>query len=384
MSVLGVADLVHPLSCAEFFSQVYGRESRLFAGSPDRFSHLFDWTSINYLLRDHQLESPRLRLMKDGAQVPHAAYEERVRSRRGPDRAWLRVAGVIEALEAGATLAIDDLQELHDPVADLAESLETELREAVHVNVYVSFGTRAGFRMHTDPHDVFALQITGRKEWCYSCNGGPGEVESVQTHVIMPGDCLYLPRGWKHSATPVGEPTVHLAFAVNSSRIGDFIEWLITQNHQVADLRRDLRPSSTTNENQQRLHDAALALTGLMTIEELERFFEMRDATSLARPRFSLPYPVAEWPTDDAVVQFVPTRGRLVLRDDGVELLVDRRKFFFSIEAHSLLELLLTRRPVAVSALQKAIITDDGKRATKALTLVRSLLNLGLLTVVQD
>ncbi|MEU9499710.1 cupin domain-containing protein [Streptomyces sp. NPDC048196] len=54
---------------------------------------------------------------------------------------------------------IDAIDELHEPVADLAQHLEGWLRTHVQVNAYASWSAQEGFGTHWDDHDVIVVQV---------------------------------------------------------------------------------------------------------------------------------------------------------------------------------------------------------------------------------
>ena len=82
-------------------------------------------------------------------------------------------------------------------------------------------------------HDVFVLQIAGEKHWRIhepvltdplrtqpwtdraAEVAAAAEREPVIDAVLRPGDALYLPRGYLHSATALGEISAHLTIGVH-------------------------------------------------------------------------------------------------------------------------------------------------------------------------
>jgi hypothetical protein len=91
-----------------------------------------------------------------------------------------------------------------------------------------------GFDDHYDVHDVFVLQVDGEKRWRVhepvheaplrdqpwtdhrSAVEAAARTEPVIDVVLRPGDCLYLPRGYLHAATALGETSTHLTFGVHT------------------------------------------------------------------------------------------------------------------------------------------------------------------------
>jgi hypothetical protein len=117
----------------------------------------------------------------------------------------LHPAELHSRLQEGASLALDSLDsvdELHPPIARLAEAIERELRTRVQANVYASWTSTEGFGVHWDDHDTVILQLDGAKRWriygttrpfpLYRDIEDPGEAptQPVSELVLKPGDVL--------------------------------------------------------------------------------------------------------------------------------------------------------------------------------------------------
>ena len=113
-------------------------------------------------------------------------------------------------------------------------TLADDLGHPVQVNAYVTPPQNQGFADHYDVHDVFVLQVAGEKRWRIRepvleapLRDQPWEqhraaVEQAATaeplieETLSPGDCLYLPRGYLHSATALGGTSIHLTVGVHT------------------------------------------------------------------------------------------------------------------------------------------------------------------------
>ena len=133
----------------------------------------------------------------------------------------------------GATIVLQALHRTWPPVADFGPALAADLGHPVQVNAYVTPPQSRGFDDHYDVHDVFVLQVTGEKHWQVRppvlesplrdqpwtdhrdavrvAAEGPPALDAV----LAPGDCLYVPRGWLHSATALGGTSIHLTMGVH-------------------------------------------------------------------------------------------------------------------------------------------------------------------------
>jgi bifunctional lysine-specific demethylase and histidyl-hydroxylase NO66 len=51
------------------------------------------------------------------------------------------------------------------PLGLLCDNLQARLGHVPHANVYITPGNAAGFTPHYDVHEVFVLQVAGKKRW---------------------------------------------------------------------------------------------------------------------------------------------------------------------------------------------------------------------------
>ncbi|EFL19627.1 cupin domain-containing protein [Streptomyces sp. C] len=196
-------------------------EPRLRRAAGD-FSDLFGLAEVDVLLTDRALRRPAFRVIRDGAQVPDASCLHG--GLLYPDVAD---PGKISGLLAeGATLVFQGLQELTGPLAEFGRRLGHDLGRPVNVNAYVTPAGSQGFGDHYDTQDSFIVQIHGSKRWTLkdpalaqplSHETGrplPEDDGSGRTLTLEPGDCLWLPRGWVHSARSTDTASVHLTISL--------------------------------------------------------------------------------------------------------------------------------------------------------------------------
>ena len=138
---------------------------------------------------------------------------------------------MLELHAAGATMVLQGLQFTDPHLARTANNLALDLGHAVQVNAYLSPAAARGLELHFDQHDVFVLQLAGRKRWrvweplertrlpvrigppvplpTFDELGSPAIDRTMEA-----GDCLYLPRGFPHAAETVDESSAHLTIGV--------------------------------------------------------------------------------------------------------------------------------------------------------------------------
>ncbi len=81
--------------------------------------------------------------------------------------------------------------------------------------------------MHHDEHDVFVLQVFGRKRWdVHDPDGGPEDRLIVAE--LAPGDCLYIPQRFPHAARTAETASVHLTVGVVPTTWADMLRRAVT------------------------------------------------------------------------------------------------------------------------------------------------------------
>jgi bifunctional lysine-specific demethylase and histidyl-hydroxylase NO66 len=97
----------------------------------------------------------------------------------------------------------------------------------VQVNAYVTPPASRGLGVHRDTHDVFVLQVHGRKQWdVLDPDGGPGD--RLVAAELAPGDCLYIPQRFPHAAWTAATASVHLTVGVVPTTWADAVGGAVT------------------------------------------------------------------------------------------------------------------------------------------------------------
>ena len=168
---------------------------------------------------------------------------------------------VLRHFAEGATLVLQGLHRTWRPIIDFSQALAGELGHPVQVNAYVTPPENTGFSDHYDVHDVFVLQVAGEKRWRirppvhelplrdepWTARRGAVE-DAAQDPPLMektfaPGDCLYLPRGYLHSATALGGTSIHLTIGVHVWTLRHVADELVRAAVTRASCARELRQS---------------------------------------------------------------------------------------------------------------------------------------------
>src|SRR6266540_3061476 len=195
----------------EFGAEYWGRRPLLSrATDPGRtsksFEDLITVADVDELIGRRGLRTPFLRMARDGDLLPVSEYA-------GPGGAGAQVSDqalderVLAGYADGATLVLQGLHRLWPPLADFARRLAADLGHPVGVNAYLT----------PTAHGEPALQT-----------------------VLEPGDALYLPRGWLHSAQARGELSMHLTVGVYPVTRYALVEALLAHAAEEPRLRRSL------------------------------------------------------------------------------------------------------------------------------------------------
>lgn len=397
-SPLTLAGILHPLPASDFLSRYYGNNFLYGPGRAGRFTSLLPWTSLNDILRTHRLDTPRLRLVREGKSLSADTYTNYQTARKPAQSRIprLRAPEITRQLRDGATLVLDAVDELHPPITELAQNLEFALRCRIQVNMYAGWRRSRGFDLHYDEHDVIVLQVSGRKEWkVYPVTHEhplPGDSHTkhqrpekpVWEGMLNEGDMLYLPRGWWHVAIPLDEPTLHVTVGLHKKTGADFLSWLAERMQQEAAVRRDLPLFASATERAEYLEALRASWNAAFDPALLEEYLGELDARVEPRPSFGFPFtatPEVLPPHDAWSLQWIVPRPTLASAPDNETIRVScrRKEYVFSAAAQPLLSLLATRKPCTFQELCSA-----GLPAETVRSLATDLLNAGLVALTAD
>jgi ribosomal protein L16 Arg81 hydroxylase len=196
------------------------------------FADLLDESAVDELVSRRGLRTPFLRMAKDGTVIQPARF-----TRSGGAGASIADQAaddkILDLLADGATLVLQALHRTWPPLVTFSAQLSEELGHPTQINAYITPPQNQGFAAHYDTHNVFVLQVAGRKRWrihepVVEDPLADQPWESVRANVaaraaeaplidteLAPGDALYLPRGYLHSAVAQGELTIHLTVGIH-------------------------------------------------------------------------------------------------------------------------------------------------------------------------
>ena len=158
----------------------------------------------------------------------------------------------------------------------------------MQANAYLTPAGATGLAPHHDTHDVFVLQVHGRKHWAVreplmdsplprhrSDHAAAGTQPLLFETDLEAGDCLYLPRGFIHSASAQEGVSLHLTIGVLATTVHDLLRRLVDRAAEEPALRRNLPGGYSTD------GDAALgAVKG--AVADLLAWLEQLDPVTVA------------------------------------------------------------------------------------------------------
>ena len=213
-------------------------------GSLSDVTELLSWEDLERVIEARCFDGTGSRVIQRALNLP-AVGLSRVCVLTNGESVWRAPRSTtlaeLRARLGGVTLRVEALEEVHPPIAELARALSLP-GCAVYVNAYAAWSSSRGLALHYDYGDNLAIQVYGRKHWkIYRPTREPirgpessaykeslqaaargesmdalDELNRVRSRLfwegeLRAGDTLYMPPGWFHEVTPVGEPTLHLA-----------------------------------------------------------------------------------------------------------------------------------------------------------------------------
>ncbi len=202
----------------------------------------------------------------------------------------LDIQKLLDLLRDGTTAIFTDMAKHIPKLSRYCEQLENELGVRLQANIYITPPDSQGFNVHIDSHDVFVLQLFGKKNWrLYE-----GMVEyptkrlinrqkefSEAKHKLLAdvemkgGDLLYVPQGMYHDASTRDKPSVHITLGILPSRRSEILKMLLEGAKDSDYFRRYLpitmEDKSVKQDFTKEFKDACHQLIEEADIEELLR-----------------------------------------------------------------------------------------------------------------
>lgn len=226
-SIERLDDLLFPLNSDEFFEQYWERKPlHISRNQESYFASLLSIKEVESILGSRLLREGDMRISKNGKLEDFA----NLRHKEG----FIDRNKVVQLYHSGSTLILEHLNRYHDALGEMIQNLQSETHLGLRTNVYLTPARSTGFARHWDTHDVLILQVEGTKRWKIYSN--PIELPTdwqtkhqkkllsktatlVHEVDLQPGDVLYLPRGFVHSASANEQATLHITMGMRSHTV---------------------------------------------------------------------------------------------------------------------------------------------------------------------
>lgn len=256
------------------------------------------WGEINALFDRTEARAPFIRIFKNGPVAEHSFIE--AFNDIGVSKRKLIKSAVHEYLRNGATVIFNRAEISSSLVRGLCRNVAEFAGMPTLANAYLAFGGDGTFGDHWDTHDVFVVQVVGKKHWkVYEptfefplANQTSKDVKKsrppqpILDCVLERGDCLYIPRGWWHNALPTDGETFHLTIGLHTPPTIDYISWVA---RNVLSRHPKMRQSIFHSREHEKLSEMrALIEEQLFSRENLDAFFEALSSEQKPTTGFSI------------------------------------------------------------------------------------------------
>jgi ribosomal protein L16 Arg81 hydroxylase len=242
-----------------FATQYWGRRPMLSrsASLPRDFSDLLSGPMVDELIAERGVRAPFIRMATNGDLLARDCYLGPAGfGAEMPDQ--VDSAKVLAQFATGATIVLQGLHRLWPPLIDFVGRMVEDLGHPTQANAYITPPTSRGFDPHYDVHDVFVLQVQGEKRWIVHepVHEDPLPSQPWTDHraaiiervaddavldcVLSPGDALYLPRGWIHSAEALDTTSIHVTIGVAPLTGLDVVQAIVESLATLGEFRRSL------------------------------------------------------------------------------------------------------------------------------------------------
>ena len=193
--------LIAPVGATRFERDFYERHWCLIERTDTAYyADLLDVRDLDSVLGAHNVTAPEVNLVRGDDSIPKRAYVD--------SSGRVDALAVAKLFDEGATVAFNQLHRRIPALSLLCASLGKVFSSRLQTNIYLTPADSQGFRPHWDTHDVFVLQISGRKQWTIYDTlvtlPLKGQGFDPDRHVpgrataefeLGPGSAVYIPRG---------------------------------------------------------------------------------------------------------------------------------------------------------------------------------------------
>ncbi|HXW70297.1 MAG TPA: cupin domain-containing protein [Methylocella sp.] len=259
--------LLAPCCSEDFFKEYWeSKPLHLSRRAPHYYDSVLANEALETIISSADLRYPAIQLARSGSYLPPEAYTKNIKHGGEFFNGVPDLARIQAEYRSGATVVLPALQRIWPPLKELCVALENEFSHAIHANAYLTPGDSSGFTPHYDAHEVFVLQIEGRKRWRvfeaplklphwsqpFTPSGYvlPKPLLEIE---LQPGDLLYLPRGFVHAAATSDGHSAHVTVGITVFTWVEVLSELMASAKSITDLRAGLPPGFATHEDSKKV-----------------------------------------------------------------------------------------------------------------------------------
>jgi ribosomal protein L16 Arg81 hydroxylase len=241
-------DLIQPTGLEDFEANYWEKQVlHIQRNNPDFFSSLFSIEDLDKLLEFNRPQGSSLKVVKNNQSMNPTFYENQDGS--------LNLNQLYTAYADGYSIIVNGMQRYCNPIKSLIENIRQQISHNAKANLYLTPENEKAFSPHYDSHDVFAIQISGEKNWIlyddtnfktpllnsYQPTFQREQLTGAREITLRAGDILYMPRGVPHEAYTTDKSSMHITIGIYSTQWIDLIKWsLLNLSQKHIELRKAL------------------------------------------------------------------------------------------------------------------------------------------------
>jgi ribosomal protein L16 Arg81 hydroxylase len=200
---------------------------------------LFSFDQADQIL---SVRGPRFRDFIRMSQGGHAIPRREYSVVRQDGLVDFNVEQVLELYADGATITLNRAHQGSEALASLCVDLARDFHAHVNANVYITPPNSQGFAVHSDTHDVFLLQVEGRKKWKIQKNldylatprnpnvtSDPVATVEWDEFYLDIGDAVYIPRGLLHEGIADSSHSLHITLGIHPYTWADLVRDVLAE-----------------------------------------------------------------------------------------------------------------------------------------------------------
>ena len=251
-----IESLLDPVSLQEFLEKYWEKEPLiLHRENPDYYRQLFGIDKVDQVLDLNRPTGGSIRVVKSQQPLLASKYEN-------PDGS-LNLNQLYAAYADGYTVVINEIERFWQPLKILTREMSEQLSHHTVANMYMTPKHQQALSPHYDTHDVFVIQVHGKKHWriydttvetplhnSFQPIFKREQLKNCREITVCAGDVMYMPRGVPHDAYTTDESSLHLTIGVHPAQWLDLINKTIQHlAYSKTGLRKALPPGYLRGEN---------------------------------------------------------------------------------------------------------------------------------------